>query len=94
MLSQIDVFHDCFQSVEDPRVAGRTIHPLNSILFLTVVGVIAGADGPEEIETFGDEKFEWLSRFADFEAGIPSHDTIGRVLSIIKPAQFQAALLQ
>ena len=94
MLSQIDVFHDCFQSVEDPRVAGRTIHPLNSILFLAVAGVIAGADGPEEIETFGDEKFEWLSRFADFEAGIPSHDTIGRVLSIIEPAQFQAALLQ
>jgi predicted transposase YbfD/YdcC len=94
MLSQIDVFHDCFDSVEDPRVAGRTVHPLNSILFLTVAGVIAGADGPEEIETFGDEKLEWLSQFADFEEGIPSHDTIGRVLSIIKPVQFQAALLQ
>nr|WP_236649841.1 hypothetical protein [Rhodopirellula sp. SM50] len=25
MASQIDVFHDCFDQVGDPRVAGRTI---------------------------------------------------------------------
>ena len=94
MVSQIDVFHDCFDQVEDPRVAGRTVHPLNSILFLVVSAVIAGADGPDEIETFGDEKLDWLSQFADFQAGIPSHDTITRVLSLIKPAEFQKALLQ
>lgn len=94
MVSQIDVFHDCFDQVEDPRVAGRTVHPLNSILFLVVSAVVAGADGPDEIETFGDEKLDWLSKFADFGAGIPSHDTITRVLSLIKPAEFQKALLQ
>ncbi|WP_145207480.1 ISAs1 family transposase [Planctomycetes bacterium TBK1r] len=94
MASQIDVFHECFDQVSDPRVAGRTIHPLNSILFLVVAAVIAGADGPDEIESFGGEKLDWLSKFADFEAGIPSHDTITRVLSLIKPAEFQNALLQ
>lgn len=94
MASQIDVFHECFDQVEDPRVAGRTIHPLNSILFLVVSAVIAGADGPDEIESFGDEKLDWLSKYADFESGIPSHDTITRVLSLIKPAEFQKALLQ
>ncbi|WP_372726251.1 ISAs1 family transposase [Novipirellula sp.] len=94
MASQIDVFHECFDQVGDPRVAGRTIHPLNSILFLVVSAVIAGADGPDEIESFGGEKLDWLSKFADFEAGIPSHDTITRVLSLIQPAEFQKALLQ
>ena len=49
MLSQIDVFHDCFDQVDDPRVQGRTVHPLNSILFLVVTATIADADGPEEI---------------------------------------------
>lgn len=93
MLSQIDVFHDCFDQVEDPRVPGRTTHPLNSILFLVVAATIADADGPEEIECFGNERLDWLSRFADFPHGIPSHDTIGRVLSLIKPEQFQQALL-
>ncbi len=93
MLSQIDVFHECFDQVDDPRVQGRTTHPLNSILFLVVAATIADADGPEEIACFGKEKLDWLGRFADFSDGIPSHDTIGRVLSLIKPAQFQQALL-
>lgn len=93
MTSQIDVFHDCFDQVDDPRVTGRVVHPLNSILLLIVAAVIADADGPEEIACFGNEKHDWLSGFADFSEGIPSHDTIGRVLSLIKPAQFQQALL-
>ncbi len=93
MLSQIDLFHDCFDQVDDPRVRGRTKHPLNSILFLVVAAMIADADGPEEIEDFGNERIAWLSQFADFSAGIPSHDTIGRVLSLIKPEQFQQALV-
>jgi predicted transposase YbfD/YdcC len=88
-----DEFHDCFDQVEDPRVLGRTTHPLNSILFLVVAATIADADGPEEIECFGKERIDWLSQFADFAEGIPSHDTIGRVMSLIKPEQFQQALL-
>lgn len=94
MLSQIDVFHDCFDQVDDPRVPGRTTHPLNSILFLVVAATIADADGPEEIQDFGNEHIDWLTRFTDFPEGIPSHDTIGRVMSLIKPDQFQQALLQ
>ncbi len=93
MLTQIDLFHECFDQVDDPRVAGRTKHPLNSILFLVVAAMIADADGPEEIEHFGNERVAWLLQFADFSAGIPSHDTLGRVLSLIKPEQFQQALV-
>lgn len=93
MQTLIDEFHDCFDQVDDPRVQGRIVHPLNSILFLVVAAVIADCDGPEEIEEFGSDRVGWLSRFADFANGIPSHDTIGRVLSLIKPDEFQTALL-
>lgn len=93
MFSQIDVFHDCFEQIDDPRVAGRTTHPLHSILLLVVAAMIADADGPEETEDFGKERIDWLSPFADFSNGIPSHDTIGRVMSMIAPKQFQQALI-
>ncbi|MEM1228859.1 MAG: ISAs1 family transposase, partial [Planctomycetota bacterium] len=93
IFSQVDLFHDCFDRVDDPRVVGRTKHPLNSILFLVVAAMIADADGPEEIEDFGNERIDWLSQFADFSEGIPSHDTIGRVMSLIDPKQFQQALV-
>ena len=74
MSSQIDVFHDCFDRIDDPRVQGRVFHPLNSILLLIVAAVISDADGPEEIECFGHEKVDWLERFAGFRkrSGITS----------------------
>ncbi|TWT84103.1 Transposase DDE domain protein [Planctomycetes bacterium CA13] len=87
-------FHDCFQHVEDPRVEGRITHSLHSILFIVVCATIADADGPAEIEEFAIQKRDWLERFIDIEDGIPSHDTIGRVLAVIKPIQFQQALVE
>ncbi len=80
--------------VDDPRVSGRCDHPLHSVLFLVVAAVISNADGPAEIEQFGREREDWLSRFVDFPNGIPSHDTIGRILSLIKPIEFQQALIE
>src|SRR6056297_3808447 len=86
--------HDCFQHVDAPRIKGRCDHSLHPILLLIVSGVVANADGPDEIEEFGIEKREWLEQFIEFENGIPSHDTIGRVLSLSTPIQFQQALVE
>lgn len=46
MLSQVDLFHDCFDRVDDARVVGRTKHLLHSIPFLVSSALIADADGP------------------------------------------------
>jgi len=92
-VDQLVSFESCFEIVSDPRVQGRSYHPLNSVLFLVVAAVISGADGPAEIEDFGKERQDWLEQFIELPYGIPSHDTLGRILSIIKPAEFQKALL-
>ena len=89
----IESFEECFEHVEDPRVIGRTRHSLHTILFIVVSATIAGADGPEDMEKFATRKKDWLKRFVDMSHGVPSHDTIGRVLGLIKPKQFQDAFL-
>ena len=86
-------FEECFEDVQDPRVVGRSTHSLHTILFIAVAATIAGADGPEDMAKFARRKREWLKRFVDVARGIPSHDTIGRVLGLIKPKQFQDAFL-
>jgi hypothetical protein len=86
-------FRECFEGVEDPRVVGRTVHSLHTILFIVVAGTIAGAEGPEDMAKFAQRKRGWLERFVDLSRGLPSHDTIGRVLGLIKPRQFQDAFL-
>lgn len=92
-MGALQEFVEYFETVDDPRVEGRCDHPLHTILFLSVAATIAGADGPADIAEFGRQQREWLKQFANVDNGIPSHDTIGRVLSLIKPDQFQQALL-
>jgi predicted transposase YbfD/YdcC len=67
---------------------------LLDIVSLTICAVICGADGPSDIEEYGHEKYEWLKTFLALPNGIPSHDTIGRVLARIDPHQFQACFLR
>ena len=93
MTCGLELFHEHFQQVDDPRVVPRTKHPLHSILFIAVAATIAGADGPEDMAVFAEHKQDWLKHFIDLQNGVPSHDTIGRVLGLIKPRQFQDAFL-
>lgn len=86
-------FKECFEIVEDARVVGRSTYSLHSILFIAVAATIAGADGPEDMAKFARHKRDWLKRFINLSSGVPSHDTIGRVLGMIKPRQFQDAFL-
>ncbi len=86
-------FRNHFEEVDDPRIERSKIHPLLDLLFLAVTATLAGGDGPADIEQFGKEKIDWLRRFVKLPGGIPSHDTIGRVFSLIQPEQFQKAFL-
>jgi predicted transposase YbfD/YdcC len=79
----------CFTEVVDPRSEKARLHDLSDILVLSVLAVIAGAEGWEDIEEFGKQRREWLARFLYLPNGIPSHDTISRVFRRLKPGAFQ-----
>jgi len=74
-----------FAAIPDPRIDRARLHPLTSILGLSLVAVICGADSFVAIEEFGQSKEAWLTTFLDLPNGIPSHDTLGRVLAILDP---------
>jgi len=52
--------------------------------------MICGCDTVVEIHEYGLKKFDFLSTFLDLENGVPSHDTIGRVFSLLDPEKFRA----
>lgn len=85
------LFLKCFAIVEDPRMDRQKKHKLIDIIAIAVCAVIAGADSWTEVEAFGKAKREWLSSFLNLKNGIPSHDTFGRVFSLLDPAKFQEA---
>jgi predicted transposase YbfD/YdcC len=71
--------------VEDPRVERTRTHPLETILVISLMAVICGADGFVGIERFATAKEAWLAGFLDMTGGVPSHDTIGRVFAALNP---------
>ena len=86
----VQSFVDMFAGLPDPRVHRTRVHNLESILFLCLCGVICGANDPVSIERFGNARREFLKQFVDLSAGIPSHDTIGRVLAKLNPDASEA----
>ncbi len=80
-----------FDSITDPRIERCKKHELIDILLLAISAVISGAQGWEDIEDFGHLKLDWLKRYGAFNAGIPRHDTIARVIYRLKSDEIEHA---
>lgn len=80
--------------IYDARQKWKVNHKLADILLLVICAVIAGCEGWEEIEDFGNERLDWLKKYGEFEFGIPSHHTIARVVSAVNPKQFQKCFIE
>lgn len=78
-----------FADLPDPRSTINRIHLLEDIIVISILAVIAGADGPKAIGIWTATHAQWLRDKLRLPGGIPSHDTIGRVLMALKPEAFQ-----
>jgi len=79
---------DHFASLPDPRIDRGKLHDLVDIVALAICAVLAGCNEYTAIEAFGQAKEAWLKTFLRLPNGIPSHDTIGRVLALLAPEGF------
>lgn len=85
------MFLECFGQIEDPRLDRQKKHKLIDIIAMAVCATIAGADGWVAIALYARSKEDWLRTFLELKNGIPSHDTFGRVFSLLDPQAFQDA---
>lgn len=85
------LFLKYFGDLEDPRLDRQKKHNLLDIVAIAVCAVVAGADSWVDVADFGRAKQDWLRAFLKLPNGIPSHDTFGRVFSLVDPVAFQQA---
>jgi predicted transposase YbfD/YdcC len=83
------VFLDHFADLPDPRQLSKVIYPLDEILLLSLLAVVAGAETFTGIAEFGRMKLGLLRRFRSFANGTPDHDRLGEVFAALDPEQFQ-----
>ena len=75
--------------IEDPRDKDMVTYPISEIFFLLISASLSGCNEITEVHLFGKQKLEWLRSYFTYEKGIASHDTIGRVLSLVNKEAFE-----
>ena len=83
------VFLDHFKDLRDPRQLIKVIYPLDEILLLSLLAVLAGAETFTGIAQFGKDKLDLLRRLRPFANGAPDHDRLGEVFAALDAEQFQ-----
>jgi len=74
--------YDYFAKLSDSRLNRNKIHNLADIIVLSILVVICGA-----------ESWDFLKKILHLPNGIPSHDTINRVFSMLKPDKFEIVFI-
>jgi len=90
----LEAIDEHFSKLTDPRKDRTKEHKLIDIIVVAICAVICGAEGWTDIENFGNSKLAWLRTFLELPHGIPSHDTFGRVFSMLDAQQFQLAFYE
>ncbi len=83
-----------FSVISDPRMGNKNKHELLDIIVIAICGVICSCNTFVDIEEFGKSKLKWFNNFLKLPNGIPSHDTFGRVFSLISPDELQRAFYE
>ena len=85
-----------FGNINDLCIDRTKKHPIETILALVFCGTLAGYNTWIEgyntwidFEDFAYNHFEKLKEFIDLSSGVPSHDTISRVISALKVEEFE-----
>jgi predicted transposase YbfD/YdcC len=83
------VFLEYFKDLPDPRQRSKVVYPLDEVLLLCLLAVLAGSEAITDIARFGEKKLDLLRRFLPFRDGTPSHDHLGDILATLDAEQFQ-----
>ena len=75
--------------IEDVRQPWKVKHSLKDILVIVLFATLANADDWVEIAMFAESYQEYLKKYISLENGVPSHDTIQRVMGLVSPEILQ-----
>jgi predicted transposase YbfD/YdcC len=88
-LVETTVFLSYFKEMPDHRQPGKVRYPLDEVLLLCLLAVLAGAEAFTDIARFGEKKRDLLRRFRPFANGTPSHDHLGDIFATLDAQAFQ-----
>jgi len=88
-LAETTVFLSYFNDMPDHRQPGKVLYPLDEVLLLCLLAVLAGAETFTDIARFGEKKLALLRRFRPFANGTPAHDHLGDIFATLDAEAFR-----
>lgn len=93
-LSILKNFVTITKRLDDTRNQYKVKHNMSDIVIIALLGIIANANTWNEIHCFAVSHEKWLRTFLELPSGIPSHDTIQRVIAIVNPVALYTSTLK
>lgn len=84
---------EAFEELSDPR-ARSCNYQLDELLLAAICAVISGAESWTSVVEWSEMKLDWLRQHRPFANGIASHDTFGRVFSLLDAKRFEACFVR
>ena len=85
----MDELLEWLDSIIDLRQQSKVRHALKDIIVIVLFATLANADDWVEISIFAQAHEHYLRQYVELRNGIPSHDTIQRVMAMISPSVMQ-----
>ncbi len=92
--NELQNFMIIFKEQNDTRIQGKVKHLMSDIIMILFLAILARCDGWDEIAMFAVSKEEWLNKFLELPNGIPSHDTMQRVISLLNPETLYSSCIK
>ena len=89
----LKIYTEQASQLTDSRQQKKVKHPLKAVVGIVFFAVLAGNDEWTEIADFAVDERETLQKYLELPNGIPSHDTIQRVFSILRSNELQNMLV-
>ena len=84
---ELEAILGIFKIQKDNRNQYKVKHKMEDIVMIAFLALMSNANEWTEIYNFAVHHKDWLKSFLELKNGIPSHDTIQRVISILNPQE-------
>lgn len=85
----MEELYEWMEIIQDWRQPAKVRHKLKDILVIVLFATLANAESWEEIGDFAKYHEDYLRQYIELPNGVPSHDTIQRVMAMVNPEQLQ-----
>jgi predicted transposase YbfD/YdcC len=87
LTQKISSFLACMQEIYDARLSRRIRHTIPNTMVMILFAQLGGANNPTQIERYCKMRVDFFRSILDIPYGIPSHDVISTILSMIGPKE-------